>query len=142
VGEEINFAIYPVAVLAKLGSGEFTLNQGGQTLQIGRVYRLVQLGLNLTDPYTRESLGPQESEIGRIEIVSVTDKTSAARLVAGLAPARFQPGTLIIRPLPDEFDDKDAGSGSTLPFKSNAPIGAASTETPLTGGARKQSDDW
>ena len=106
------------------------------------MYRLVQLGLNLTDPYTRESLGPQESEIGRIEIVSVTDKTAVARHVAGLAPAKFQPGTLIIRPLSEEFNDKDAGTGSTLPFKSNAPIGATSTEAPQTGGAKKQSDDW
>lgn len=142
IGEEINFAIYPVAVLAQLGSGEYTLNQGGQTLQIGRVYRLIQLGPNLTDPYTQESLGPQESEAGRIEIVSVTDKTAAARHVAGVAPAKFQPGTLIIRPMSEEFDGKDSGSGSTLPFKANAPFGAASTETPLTGGARRLSDDW
>ena len=142
VGEEINFAIYPVAVVATLGGGEYTLNHGGQTLQIGRLYRLIHLGLDLTDPYTRESLGPQEREVGRIEIVSATDKTALARLVAGIVPANFQPGTLIIRPSSEEFDRKDAGSGAKSHSDSNAPFGVGSTKTPLTGGARRLGDDW
>lgn len=142
VGEEINFAIYPVAVVATLGSGEYTLNQGGQTLHIGRVYRLIQLGLNMTDPYTRESLGPQEREVGRVEIVSATDKTAVARLVAGIAPAKYQAGTLIIRPSSEEFDGKDAGSGATSHFDSNAPHSAGSTQTPSAASGKKLSDDW
>jgi curli biogenesis system outer membrane secretion channel CsgG len=142
VGEEINFAIYPVAVVATLGSGEYTLNQGGQTLQIDRLYRLIHLGLNLTDPYTRESLGQQEREVGRIEIVSVTDKTSTARLISGVPPANFKPGTLIIRPSSEEFFGKDAESATNSHFNSNSPIGAGPTKTPLTGGTKRLSDDW
>lgn len=141
VGEEINFAIYPVAVLATLGGGEFTLNQGGQTVQIGRVYRLVQLGPNLIDPYTRESLGPQEREVGRVEIVSATDRTATARLVAGIAPTQFQPGSLIIRLLPEDFEGSGLAGASAGQPNGIAP-GARTTETPSTGASRRPSDNW
>jgi hypothetical protein len=103
---------------------------------------LIHLGLNLTDPYTRESLGQQEREVGRIEIVSLTDKTSTARLISGVPPANFKPGTLIIRPSSEEFDGKDPESGANSHSNSNSLIGASPTKTPLTGGTKRLSDDW
>jgi len=100
IGQVIGSAIYPVAVVA--GSGqEITLNQGGDTVQVGRVYRLVSLGAPLVDPYTKESLGPQETEVGRAEVTQVTDRTATARLTAGSLPTPLVPGKLLARLLPD-----------------------------------------
>ena len=100
IGQVIGSAIYPVAVVA--GSGqETTLNQGGDTVQVGRVYRLVSLGAPLVDPYTKESLGPQETEVGRAEVTQVTDRTATARLTAGSLPTPLVPGKLLARLLPD-----------------------------------------
>jgi hypothetical protein len=77
LGQVIGTAIYPIAVVSGTES-EVTLNQGGDTVQVGRIYRLVTLGQNLVDPYTRESLGQEEREIARAEITSVTDRTATA----------------------------------------------------------------
>lgn len=101
IGQVINFAIYPIAVLSANG-GHLTLNQGGQTVQVGRVYSLVRLGPELTDPYTRESLGPEETEVGRIEVTGATDRTATARLLGGELPPVVKPGMLRVRLLPDE----------------------------------------
>ncbi len=101
IGQVISTAIYPIAVVGASGP-EVILNQGGDTVQVGRVYRLVSLGPALVDPYTRESLGPQEREVARAEVTSVTDRTATARIVAGRLPATVAPGALLARMLPDE----------------------------------------
>jgi len=43
IGQVINMAIYPIAVVGSSGD-QVTLNQGGDTVQVGRIYRLVSLG--------------------------------------------------------------------------------------------------
>ena len=100
IGQVINMAIYPIAVVSANG-GQVTLNQGGETVQVGRVYRLVSLGQNLVDPYTQESLGQEEKEVARVEIISVTDRTSTAKVVAGNLPVSVEPGSVLARILPD-----------------------------------------
>lgn len=103
IGQVINAAIYPIAVVSA-SAAQVTLNQGGDTVQIGRVYRVVSLGQNLVDPYTKESLGQEEREVARIEIISVTDRTATARVVAGNLPLPVRAGSLLARVLPDEQD--------------------------------------
>ena len=103
IGQVINSAIYPIAVISA-SAGQVTLNQGGSTVQVGRVYRLVSLGQNLVDPYTKESLGQEEREVARIEIISVTDRTATAKVLAGNLPMPVRPGSLLARVLPDEQD--------------------------------------
>ena len=99
IGQVINMAIYPISVVST-ESDQVTLNQGGDTVQIGRVYRLVTLGKNLIDPYTKESLGQEEKEVARAEIISLTDRTSVAKIVSGKLPPSFQTGSILARVLP------------------------------------------
>jgi len=136
IGQVIATAIYPIAVLSG-SDAEVTLNQGGDTVQVGRVYRLVTLGQNLVDPYTRESLGQEEREVARAEVTSVTDRTATARLVAGRLPQPIKPGTLLARVLPEEVNTNLSLQVSlpTLPGMS------APSET-RGGGKSKNDDDW
>ena len=131
LGQVIGTAIYPIAVVSGTES-EVTLNQGGDTVQVGRIYRLVTLGQNLVDPYTRESLGQEEREIARAEITSVTDRTATAKVVSGRVPQPIKSGGVLARVLPEEV------SGSlnvqvTLPGTTSSPVGP---------GAKSKNDDW
>ena len=82
IGELVNFAIFPITVISRNGD-LLTLNQGGETIKIGKSYRLVKLGKRLKDPYTGESLGPDEIDVGVVEIKNRTDRTATAKLVSG-----------------------------------------------------------
>jgi curli biogenesis system outer membrane secretion channel CsgG len=109
IGESIGAAIFPIAVVA-LSGVHATFNQGGETVQVGRRYSLVVLGRNLVDPYTKESLGQEEHEVGRAEVISVTDRTAVARVISG-APQEAK-GQLLARALPDGMSLDPAGSAS------------------------------
>ena len=131
LGQVIGTAIYPIAVLSGTET-EVTLNQGGDTVQVGRIYRLVTLGQNLVDPHTRESLGQEEREIARAEITSVTDRIATAKVVSGRVPQPIKSGGVLARVLPEEV------SGSlnvqvTLPGTTSSPDGP---------GAKSKNDDW
>ena len=131
LGQVIGTAIYPIAVLSGTET-EVTLNQGGDTVQVGRIYRLVTLGQNLVDPYTRESLGQEEREIARAEITSVTDRTATAKVVSGRVPQPIKSGGVLARVLPEEV------SGS-LNVQVTLPGTTASPDGP---GAKSKNDDW
>lgn len=104
LGQVIGTAIYPIAVLNGTET-DVTLNQGGDTVQVGRIYRLVSLGKNLVDPYTRESLGQEEREVARAEVTSVTDRTASAKVVSGRVPQPVKSGGLLARVLPEEVTE-------------------------------------
>ena len=76
-----------------------TLNQGGETVKVGKSYRLVKLGKPLKDPYTGESLGKEEIEVGMVEIKNKTDRISSAKLVSGFIDEGEVFNTLRIRPM-------------------------------------------
>ena len=135
LGQVIGTAIYPIAVVSGTES-EVTLNQGGDTVQVGRIYRLVTLGQNLVDPYTRESLGQEEREVARAEIISVTDRTATAKVVSGRIPQPIKSGGVLARVLPEEV------SGS-LNVQVNLPHLPGMTPSPDGRGAKpKNDDDW
>ena len=105
-------AIYPIAVVS-VSNDVVTFNQGGETVQVGRVYRLVKLGANLQDPYTKESLGQEELEVGRAEVISVTDRTASAKVISGSVLGLGKPGSLLARVLPDgELPTPASGNSS------------------------------
>lgn len=134
LGQVIGTAIYPIAVLSGTET-EVTLNQGGDTVQVGRIYRLVTLGQNLVDPYTRESLGQEEREIARAEITSVTDRTATAKVVSGRVPQPIKSGGVLARVLPEEV------SGS-LNVQVTLPTLPGMTSSPDGPGAKSKNDDW
>ncbi|MGB4194904.1 MAG: CsgG/HfaB family protein [Limnohabitans sp.] len=135
IGQVINMAIYPIAVVSA-NAGQVTLNQGGDTVQVGRVYRLVSLGQNLIDPYTKESLGQEEKEVARVEVTSVTDRTATAKVVTGSLPATVKPGSVLARVLPDDPNMalNVQVSLPTLPGTGNS-VGAGKSKS-------KDDEDW
>lgn len=135
IGQLISSAIYPIAVVGG-GDKEVTFNQGGDTVQPGRMYRLVSLGKKLIDPYTHESLGQEETEIARVEVLNVTDRTATARLVSGKLPPTITSGSLLARLLPDE-STTSLGLQVTLPSLSINGAAASGEEK-----AKKDDQDW
>jgi curli biogenesis system outer membrane secretion channel CsgG len=134
IGQVISTAIYPVAVVGGAGD-EITLNQGGDTVQVGRVYRIVSLGKNLVDPYTHESLGPEEREIAQAEVVSVTDRTAVAKVISGNLPVTFKPGAYLARVQAD-------APGVTLNLKVSLPSFPGINDGSSGGKSKKDDDDW
>ena len=112
---DILFAIYPIAVVA-VNKNNVTLNSGGDFLKKGSMYKVVKLGKELIDPYTKEKLGREEIDIGEIKLTEINAKTSKAKIIKGNEDIAkgFSDG-LIIRPLTnkqkknlvDELDNMD-----------------------------------
>lgn len=98
VGRDISQTIYPLRVIRAEAPGEIILNQGGVTVSVGQRFRLMVLGDELRDPYTNESLGQVERDLGEIEIQRVDPRLSYAKLVSG----RLPPGgsEALVRPSP------------------------------------------
>ena len=80
VGQKILNAIFPVYVLSVDGD-QLTLGQGGGTIRKGAVYSLVKLGEEIIDPYTRESLGQSEKNVGSVQIVDTQSNLSTAKVL-------------------------------------------------------------
>jgi curli biogenesis system outer membrane secretion channel CsgG len=134
IGHVISTAIYPIAVVAVSGS-EVTLNQGGDTVQVGRIYRVVSLGRNLVDPHTKESLGQEESELGRVEITTVTDRTANARLISGSLPPAFKSGSLFARVIHDD-------PSTPLNVQVSLPSLPGASGAAGAGKSKKDPEDW
>lgn len=67
------------------GNGIY-LNLGAGAVQVGDRLSLMAKGEALIDPETGISLGSQETEIGSVEVTSVQDRFSIARLSGGKLP--------------------------------------------------------
>jgi hypothetical protein len=108
-GEKILNAIFPIRVVSLNGSSA-VLAQGGDTLKKGDLYKLVQLGSRIVDPYTKESLGREEIVIGRIQVTDVHARSSSAKIVR--LDVEFTPDqplpVLIARPEPKVSNDQEA----------------------------------
>ena len=112
---DILFAIYPIAIVAA-NKNNVTLNSGGDFLKKGSMYKVVKLGKELIDPYTKEKLGREEIDIGEIKLTEINAKTSKAKIIKGNEDiAKGLSDGLIIRPLTnkqkknlvDELDNMD-----------------------------------
>lgn len=133
IGETISTAIYPIAVVSVSGA-MVTFNQGGDTVQVGRQYRLVLLGRNLVDPHTKEQLGQEELDVGLVEVTSVTDRTSQARLISG--NLTDQKGQLLARAAPDiPIKPMAAPPDKNSPMTGHFPSGGGVPR-------RLKGDDW
>ena len=138
IGQLISTAIYPIAVVG--GSDkQLTLNQGGDTVQVGRTYKIVSLGKNLVDPHTRESLGQEEREVARAEVLSVTDRTATARVVGGEMPAVIKAGQFFARVAPEEIFSGVSLGGPLTPKTS---FGRLPDHGASAAGSREKDDDW
>lgn len=97
IGKRTMDTIYPMMVVA-FGEGAVTIGQGGDTLQEGQRFNLLQYGKILLDPYTKEPLGREEKQIAVVEVTSVLPKTAQAKVLDGtITASQFQAGTFILR---------------------------------------------
>jgi hypothetical protein len=83
LGESILNSIYPLRVLQVLEGGMVVINQGGETLKVNQALTAMQLGEQITDPYTKEPLGQVETPVAEILIERVDPKLSYGRVVSG-----------------------------------------------------------
>jgi curli biogenesis system outer membrane secretion channel CsgG len=71
-----------------VNANQIIVNVGSAFTQVGERFQAIRRGEKLIDPDTGLSLGTMESSVGELEIVSVQEKFSIARLASGQAPAR------------------------------------------------------
>ncbi|MEA1915932.1 MAG: CsgG/HfaB family protein [Campylobacterota bacterium] len=70
--------IYPIKIAKITPMGEIILNQGGSLVQKGSIFNVYKIGDKIYDPYTKESLGYEETKVGEITITKVNPKNSYA----------------------------------------------------------------
>jgi len=83
LGTQVSETLFPLRIVTSDDVNSLTINQGGQSLAVGQKYALMELGRELTDPDTKESLGRRETEIGLVEITRVDNNVSYGKLVSG-----------------------------------------------------------
>ena len=83
IGNIIVESIYPIRIISA-SSTQAVLGQGGKTIKTGYIYKIYQLGEKMIDPYTKESLGREEIEVGALEIITVRPKFSDARILESI----------------------------------------------------------
>jgi hypothetical protein len=97
LGQFISNAIYPAKIVA-IDGAVLTIGQGGDTMQNGAEYHIVQQGERLADPYTKESIGRKETIIGIARITRVQSKQSTAEIIS-LDMNISAESSLILRPI-------------------------------------------
>jgi len=110
------------------------------TLEVGRQFGLVSLGAEAFDPYTRESLGAIETEIGRVEIKGVSAKTSSARLISGRLPTGVAVTSLRLRLLSDDEDEDGERDVAPAPKSSETRRESPTGRSDVKG--KFNFDDW
>ena len=83
LGESILNSIYPLRVVQVTDSGTVVINQGGDTLKVGQLLSVQELGDAITDPYTKEPLGRVETPVAQIRIERIDPKLSYGRVTGG-----------------------------------------------------------
>jgi curli biogenesis system outer membrane secretion channel CsgG len=73
--------IYPMKVVKVTSRGDVILNQGGSLVHNGDIYNVFKVGDKIYDPYTKESLGREETKVAQIEITKVNPKNAYAKVL-------------------------------------------------------------
>ena len=103
IGLKILEAIYPF-VIESIDGDQVTIGTGGDVIQVGQQFRLIQYGEKVRDSYTKESLGRKELVIGMVEITEVTPKISYGKIINTSVKdlqSKFKPKSFIIRSVPE-----------------------------------------
>jgi hypothetical protein len=134
IGEKIINAIYPIVIAAVRDKAVY-LSQGGNTLKVGQRLDVVKLGAPITDPYTKESLGREETRVGEIEVTDVQAKLAQAVFIKSSIDMAtgFEVGNYIVRP-------SVAGKKPAAPSVSSAQTKPANK--PVKAAAKSNDDEW
>jgi hypothetical protein len=100
LGKLIINAIYPIRIVS-INDNILTLGQGGKTVKRGSVYNLIRYGKRIRDPYSKETLGRVEVNVGTIRIDDVQSKFSTARIIKlkNILFSAINTNDYIIRPI-------------------------------------------
>lgn len=80
---EVVEGVFPIKIV-KIVDNQIFLNRGeGDIFNVGNVMNVYNVGEELIDPDTNESLGMAEIEVGRIKITEIQPKFSKAQVVEG-----------------------------------------------------------
>jgi len=102
-GNLILEGIYPVKVIS-VKNGEVLLNRGaGAGIREGFRYGVYNVGDDVTDPDTGESLGAEEMIVAKVEVISIGPKYSKARIIDG--GKNIQPGAICRMIIPEKPQD-------------------------------------
>jgi hypothetical protein len=82
LSKQITDAIYPLRIIRPAGIYG-SINQGAGVVEIGDTYDVFQLGADLRDPQSGESLGRAENWIGQAVVRHVKPKYSDIQMVSG-----------------------------------------------------------
>jgi len=82
--------IYP-KLIVKVNGSQVLINSGGNSIVTGEYYDVYQKGEIITDPYTGESLGFDESWVALIKVTKVGAKKAYAQVLEGM-PAKIRIG--------------------------------------------------
>lgn len=90
---EVISGVFPVKIV-KITDGEVYLNRGaGSILEVGSNMTVYSQGESLVDPDTGESLGSAEQAVAELEVTSIQDKFSKAKILSG--DKSVKPGMLV-----------------------------------------------
>jgi len=73
---------YPIKVVVITGQ-TCVLNRGEGAVREGELFNIYRPGEAMVDPDTKETLGYQESRVGRVKVLKVDEKTCTAEIVEG-----------------------------------------------------------
>lgn len=134
-GERVLNAIFPIRVL-ELSGKRLILGQGGDTVRANSEYKLIKLGKQLIDPYTKEVLGHEEVEIGTVKVVTVQAKSSVAEIIKSEIDLTTASGiVLIVRPL-------EKNLGSSVPKQKKVKEIESSGMDALDAIEKESNDEW
>jgi len=95
IAHRVTDVIFPAKVVAIEGK-QVTVNRGDSTgIATGQIWNVFALGQELIDPDTKESLGRQETLVGKVKITSVLPKASNAET---LQDSGIMAGSILRRP--------------------------------------------
>ena len=103
---------YPATVLS-VNSRFVTVNLTDEQTQIGDTYEVWELGDELIDPATGQSLGFNEDLVGQVAVSRTGPKFSKCEPVGGLKLSQIEKG-MILRKAPKQVVAPDAESGRGL----------------------------
>ena len=141
---EIIASVYPIAIVAA-DAASVTLGQGGDTIKAGQRFQVFALGEALKDPYTGESLGRRESMIGMVEVTSVTDRVSTAKIIDGSAAIGGKGGKdMIVRSAPLGAGPTAAAEAPKASGKGTRSKAKAADGKPdgAKAGGKDKDEDW
>jgi hypothetical protein len=137
IGKLIINAIYPIRVVS-VDRNSLTLGQGGNTVKEGGTYALIKYGNRIRDPYTKESLGRAEINVGKVRIETVQAKFSTAKILKlkNIKLSEINSSDYIVRPI-----SGSRRNGAASNRKSTRQIEKES-DNALKKFEKKSKDDW